>query len=82
MDPALIVLGRFQPFHNGHAALINAALSYLEESKSELTLRICIGSSESEQSLNNPWDVKEREEMIIEMILELSTYCPWPAKLP
>ena len=71
MDPALIVLGRFQPFHNGHAALINAALSYLEESKSELSLRICIGSSESEQSLNNPWNVKEREEMIRSWLQDL-----------
>ena len=64
MDPALIVLGRFQPFHNGHVALINEALSYLETNDLDLKLRICIGSSEVEQSLNNPWDVNEREQMI------------------
>tara|TARA_B100000902_G_scaffold94950_1_gene97779 strand:- start:16042 stop:16605 length:564 start_codon:yes stop_codon:yes gene_type:complete len=64
MEPALIVLGRFQPFHNGHAALIESAFRYLEISNSNLQLRICIGSSEVEQSLNNPWDVTEREEMI------------------
>ena len=33
MKPALIVLGRFQPFHNGHAALINEAISYLEKNR-------------------------------------------------
>jgi len=44
MEPALIVLGRFQPFHNGHAALIESALRYLEVSNSNLRLRICIGS--------------------------------------
>jgi cytidyltransferase-like protein len=64
MKPALIVLGRFQPFHNGHAALINEAISYLEKNRLDLPLRICIGSSTIEQSLNNPWDVEEREKMI------------------
>ena len=64
MEPALIVLGRFQPFHNGHAALISEAISYLENNKLDLHLRICIGSSTIEPSLNNPWDVEEREKMI------------------
>ena len=58
MEPALIVLGRFQPFHNGHVAMIEAALSH------QKTLRICIGSSQAEQSLDNPWTADEREEMI------------------
>jgi len=58
MEPALIVLGRFQPFHNGHASMIEAALSH------EIPLRICIGSSEGEQSLDNPWSADEREQMI------------------
>ena len=40
MEPALIVLGRFQPFHNGHAALISGAMSYLGVGDSDLTLRI------------------------------------------
>ena len=58
MEPALIVLGRFQPFHNGHAAMIEGALSH------DLPLKICIGSSEVEQSLDNPWTADEREQMI------------------
>ncbi|SVD39335.1 uncharacterized protein METZ01_LOCUS392189, partial [marine metagenome] len=64
MEPALIVLGRFQPFHNGHAAMISAAMSYLGVGGSDLPLRICIGSSEAEQSLDNPWSAEEREQMI------------------
>ena len=64
MEPAVIVLGRFQPFHNGHAAMINAAISFLGVGDSDMPLRICIGSSEAEQSLDNPWSAKEREQMI------------------
>ena len=58
MEPSLIVLGRFQPFHNGHASMVEAALELGQ------SLRICIGSSETEQSLDNPWNANEREQMI------------------
>ena len=58
MKPSLIVLGRFQPFHNGHASMVEAAL------EQGVPLRICIGSSEAEQSLENPWSASEREQMI------------------
>ena len=58
MKPSLIVLGRFQPFPNGHASMIEAALELGQG------LRICIGSSEAEQSLDNPWGATEREQMI------------------
>ena len=52
-----IVLGRFQPFHKGHAYLVNAAL--------ELgPTIIAIGSSEAELGLDNPWTASEREAMI------------------
>ncbi len=64
MEQALIVLGRFQPFHNGHAELISGAMSYLGVGDSDLPLRICIGSSQAEQSLDNPWSAEEREQMI------------------
>ena len=57
MEPALIVLGRFQPFHKGHAAMIEGAISFLGVENSDLTLRICIGSSQAEQSLDNPWTI-------------------------
>jgi cytidyltransferase-like protein len=52
-----IVLGRFQPFHKGHAHLINAALEMGPTT-------IAIGSSEAEPSLENPWNASEREAMI------------------
>ena len=64
MEPALIVLGRFQPFHNGHVAMINGAFSFLGLDDSDMPLRICIGSSEAEQTLQNPWSAEEREQMI------------------
>ena len=64
MEPALIILGRFQPFHNGHAAMISGAMSFLGIGDSDLPLRICIGSSQAEQSLDNPWSAEEREQMI------------------
>ena len=56
-----IVLGRFQPFHKGHAYLVEAALE-----KGHTT--IAIGSSQSEPSMDNPWSVDEREEMIREWL--------------
>ncbi len=52
-----IVLGRFQPFHKGHAYLVEAALQ-----KGETI--IAIGSSEAEPSMDNPWSADEREDMI------------------
>ena len=64
METALIILGRFQPFHNGHAAMIESAFSFLGVDDSDLPLRICIGSSQAEQSLDNPWSAEEREQMI------------------
>lgn len=52
-----IVLGRFQPFHKGHAYLVNAAL------ENGPTV-IAIGSSEADASMENPWNADEREAMI------------------
>ncbi len=58
--PALVVLGRFQPFHRGHAALIDAAIV---EAKGGLC-RIAIGSANKAESMENPWNWEERAEMI------------------
>ena len=52
-----IVLGRFQPFHKGHAYLLEAALE-------KGPTVIAIGSSQAESSMDNPWSADEREEMI------------------
>ena len=52
-----IVLGRFQPFHNGHAHLVDAALKLGE-------VTIAIGSSQESWTPDNPWSGEEREAMI------------------
>ena len=52
-----IVLGRFQPFHKGHAYLLEAALE-------KGPTVIAIGSSQAESSMDNPWSADEREDMI------------------
>ena len=52
-----IVLGRFQPFHKGHAYLVEAALE-------KGPTVIAIGSSQAEPSMDNPWSADEREGMI------------------
>ena len=44
-----IVLGRFQPFHNGHAYLVEQALIQFEE------VTIAIGSSQDEWTVDNPF---------------------------
>jgi len=60
LDPALVVLGRFQPFHLGHAALVNAAMEKAEGGP----ITIAIGSANQPESLENPWSWEERTEMI------------------
>lgn len=64
-DPGLVVLGRFQPFHKGHAAMIIAAEKYRKENYPELKLIIAVGSSNKPQTLKNPWSDSERIEMIL-----------------
>ena len=63
--PGLVVLGRFQPFHKGHAAMIIAAEKYRKENYPELKLIIAVGSSNRPQTLKNPWSDSERIEMIL-----------------
>ena len=63
-EPGFVVLGRFQPFHNGHAAMITAAENYRVNNCPELKLIIAVGSSNRPQTLTNPWSDKERIDMI------------------
>ncbi len=53
-----IVLGRFQPFHNGHEHLVLEALEHFQE------VTIAVGSSQEEWTTNNPFSFKERQSMI------------------
>ena len=73
-EPCLVLIGRFQPFHRGHAALIDAALAHAsttvvtsdsgDGNSSDGRLRIGIGSSNRMESIENPWTWEEREQML------------------
>ena len=63
-EPGFVVLGRFQPFHKGHAAMIIAAENFRKENNPELKLIIAVGSSNRSQTLKNPWSDSERIEML------------------
>lgn len=56
-----LVIGRFQPFHKGHAFLISEALKYCDK------IIIGIGSS-NKRSKSNPWSPKHRRTLIKEFI--------------
>ena len=55
-----IVLGRFQPFHNGHAYLLSRAFEFAGEND----VVIAIGSASKGWESNNPWTFEERKLMI------------------
>jgi cytidyltransferase-like protein len=54
----IVVLGRFQPLHNGHAHLITSAAEHGDD------ITVAIGSSEAPESADNPWSAEERSEMV------------------
>lgn len=53
-----ILIGRFQPFHNGHLNLLHHALSVAQ------TVIVVIGSTDAPRTIRNPWTFTERQEMI------------------
>ncbi len=53
-----VLIGRFQPFHLGHAYLIEAALSQCD------TLLVIIGSSFRARNIKNPFHFEERKLLI------------------
>ena len=55
-----IVLGRFQPFHLGHVALVKAAVNHANGGE----VVVAIGSSQSGWEAQNPWTFEERQQMI------------------
>jgi len=56
-----VVLGRFQPFHKGHAFLVEKALSLATNSDEVV---VAIGSAQHQYEPNNPWTAEERVAMI------------------
>lgn len=53
-----VVIGRFQPFHNGHEEIIRRALLQAEK------VMILIGSVDKPRTYKNPWVYSERIDMI------------------
>ncbi len=84
-EPGIVVLGRFQPFHRGHAYLVQSAIEKWKSMEYEIPLRLAIGSANKDNSPENPWTWEERVEMIetwinsenIERYEEISC-CPVP----
>ena len=58
----LVFIGRFEPFHNGHHAVIKHALAQSKK------LIVLIGSANKPRTTKNPWNVSEREVMIREAV--------------
>lgn len=53
-----ILIGRFQPFHNGHLEAVRFGLKHVD------TLWIVIGSAQKSHEARNPFTASERLEMI------------------
>lgn len=53
-----VIIGRFQPVHQGHAALLRAGLQHARK------LIVVAGSMSQPRSFKNPFTVDERERMI------------------
>ncbi len=53
-----VLIGRFQPFHNGHEFLVHRVLEQAD------SLLIIMGSCFAARNLRNPWTFAEREQMI------------------
>jgi bifunctional NMN adenylyltransferase/nudix hydrolase len=55
---ALVFIGRFQPFHLGHKAVIDAALKQAKQ------VVVVVGSSFAARNIRNPFTFEERKAMI------------------
>lgn len=53
-----VIIGRFQPFHNAHLALLHEAL------KISKNLIVVIGSDNQPPTIKNPWSSADREKMV------------------
>ena len=60
----LVFIGRFEPFHNGHAAVARQALRQARK------LVVLIGSADTPRTIRNPWSVAERTVMIQSALAE------------
>jgi len=60
----LVFIGRFEPFHHGHRAVIERALTLAER------VIVLVGSANKPRTHRNPWNAHEREVMIRESFPE------------
>ncbi len=60
----LVFVGRFQPFHFGHAKVVRRALEI-----SDYVL-LLVGSANSARSARNPFTFDERQRMIVDAVVE------------
>lgn len=58
-EKTLVYIGRFSPFHDGHKAVVDWALS-----QNPAHLLIVIGSANAARSIRTPFTAEERERMI------------------
>ena len=79
--PSVVVLGRFQPFHRGHAYMLEFADSWRVKNMPNASLVVAIGSSNRPENLRNPWTHSERSEMINKW-LEFSSIKDMPIIVP
>lgn len=64
-----VVIGRFQPWHNGHAALLRQALTCAPK------VAVVIGSARRARSAKNPFTFDERVAMITASLTEEARAC-------
>lgn len=56
-----VYIGRFQPIHNGHMAIIEKTTKMMKENDS---FTIIIGSADQERTIRNPLTIEERKKTI------------------
>lgn len=59
-----VYIGRFQPFHNAHAELLNEALKTGEK------VIVVIGSHNNSPNIKNPWTGEQRQKLILDSLSE------------
>lgn len=60
----LVFIGRFEPFHNGHAAVARQALRQARK------LIVLVGSADTPRTIRNPWTAPERTVMVRDALPE------------
>ena len=67
-----VILGRFQPFHLGHASVLENALEHADK------VLLLIGSSQESRTKRNPFSYEERKTMVESSFKERVIVAPLP----